>query len=88
MINVAVIGCGEIGNTLCLLEADAGNVVTVYDLDDDLCAGPIRTKYEVVHVCIPFHDYEQFSKGLYKWLLDIGSEDSGYEGKHYGQAGG
>ena len=55
MKNVLIIGLGEIGDSIKTLEIDAGNGVSLQDLNEVTNLREDKL-YDVCHVCIPYSD--------------------------------
>lgn len=96
VLNILIIGCGEIGSAIKEIEEDAGNIVHIVDVEQK--AKP--DVYDVIHICLPYFsnfiecvcDYESSYKSNIKIIhstVKLGTTDelNGYvhspcQGKH------
>lgn len=65
LVNVLLLGCGEVGTALKRIEEEANNSVFVIELNKEL---PQKLDYACMHVCIPCKNIRFFNAVIKKYI--------------------
>jgi UDP-N-acetyl-D-mannosaminuronate dehydrogenase len=64
-----VVGMGEIGSAFYQVLRKGGVEVYGFDIEKEKCKGKEPTKADVLHICIPFCEYDSFKEVVAKYFL-------------------